>query len=186
MVTLSDFHFFLWGLIVVGLVLVSLGRFRERAFVAVALSVFLIGDLGISGPLKSFFARPRPYQALAGVRVVDKLGVRWSQSSQKGPFRSFPSGHACNTAALATVTSAFYFPWGRLLWIWAFLVGYSRVYGGHHYPTDVIGSWLLGWAYARLLLWIFRHLWVVLGRSLFPTILIDHPDLVAKTRGNNS
>lgn len=62
-------------------------------------------------------------------------------------FASFPSGHASLLAAtVAVLLSAF----GRRLWLWgalpalALLVAFSRVYVGHHYPSDVLAGLVLG------------------------------------------
>jgi undecaprenyl-diphosphatase len=178
MVALSDFDLFLLGLLILALGLLWLGGFRERAFVVVAVTVFVVGDTLIVGPLKRVVSRPRPYQALSGVRVVDSLGVRYPEPTAQGaPFGSFPSGHACNTAAFATVGRAFYGRAGWLLWVWAGLVGYSRVYGGHHYPSDVLGSWVIGWAYGRLFLSLFRWLWTRAGPRFFPKVFSQNPGL---------
>lgn len=70
--------------------------------------------------------------------------------------RSFPSAHAANSAALATVTSLAYPPLAPFAVIIAFLVGFSRVYLGVHYPLDVLTGWGIG-AAAGLMIWvIFR------------------------------
>lgn len=68
---------------------------------------------------------------------------------------SFPSGHAASTFGAALAVSRMW-PAARALW-WsiALLIGYSRVYLGHHYPLDVAGGALLGVAIA----W-----WVLGGR----------------------
>ncbi len=73
---------------------------------------------------------------------------------------SFPSGHTLTSIAFygmcAIVASWFIAGWGR----WAIalvsillilLVGYSRIYLGVHYPSDVLGSALLGAAWLTTL-----------------------------------
>ncbi len=59
--------------------------------------------------------------------------------------RSFPSSHAASMATLATVFFAF--TQGRRRWLWYLIplvIGYSRIYLGYHYPSDVAGGWLWG------------------------------------------
>jgi membrane-associated phospholipid phosphatase len=58
--------------------------------------------------------------------------------------RSFPSAHAANSAAIATVLSLAYPPVTLPAAVLSFLVGASRLYGGVHYPSDVAAGWVLG------------------------------------------
>jgi undecaprenyl-diphosphatase len=57
---------------------------------------------------------------------------------------SFPSGHTAAAFAMATLVS-FHFPILTLpVIIWALLVGFSRIYLGVHYPTDILAGIVIG------------------------------------------
>jgi membrane-associated phospholipid phosphatase len=68
---------------------------------------------------------------------------------------SFPSNHAANTMALAVV--CWQFTKSRKKWLWFIipaLIGYTRIYLGYHYPSDVLGGWIIG----AFLAWLFMRL----------------------------
>ena len=101
--------------------------------------VYAVVAFGLNTLLKISLHRARP----RGL-IIKTLGLR---------SYSFPSGHAFGTVifyGLFAYLDIKYLnhPWSyfiALLIIMAlFLVGVSRVYLGTHYPTDVVGGWLLG------------------------------------------
>jgi undecaprenyl-diphosphatase len=115
-----------------------------------ALVVFLSIGSGqiLSTALKLFFERPRP-------DLVPHATVVYTSS--------FPSGHSTMSAIVYLTLGAllarvearrreriFLVSFGALL---TFLVGTSRVYLGVHWPTDVLGGWTIGAAWA-LLWWL--------------------------------
>ena len=120
-----------------------------------------LGAMAASALLKRVWLRPRPPGDL-----IEVVG-----DSPEG--YSFPSGHTL----LYVSFFGFLFYWtytfvrpGRLrtALLWTFgvligLVGLSRVYLGHHWPSDVLASYALGFAWLLVLIqWYAR---VRLGRG---------------------
>lgn len=95
-----------------------------------------LGDALIFNPLKHQIARPRPAAVLTDVRTL---------ASGAAGGKSFPSSHTANAFLVAAVLAGM-FPGRRTAFLAvAAVIGFSRIYVGVHYPSDVVGSGLLGW-----------------------------------------
>lgn len=96
--------------------------------------------------LKFMIQRPRPFHILMTIHELGPAGG-WS----------FPSGHTCDAFFLATVL-ALTFPSCKkmifMVYFWAILVGFSRIYLGAHYLSDVLGGIGIGSVMALLAYWL--------------------------------
>jgi undecaprenyl-diphosphatase len=84
--------------------------------------------------LKRKIRRNRPFETIHGIRN------RVVPSDQF----SFPSGHTAAACIIATLL-AYFFPATAIpAFLWASLVGLSRVYLGVHYPSDILAGAVIG------------------------------------------
>ena len=180
---------FLSGGAVIALVF---GNFQWRVMLlAMALSAG-ISDGVVCKNLKRIAARPRPHQVLAGIRTVDlakatprilaatkPLQIKVSAPEQpavKG--NSFPSSHAANMFAMATVFFLFHRRWGGVALGLASLVAFSRMYVGVHWPSDVFAGSLIGVACGWLVVWLLCLAWRQYGERFLPNLHANHPELI--------
>lgn len=132
----------------VPIVLVALLVARKRGnalFWAVALG----GTGALNQAAKLFFRRARP--------------ELWTSLAPEHTY-SFPSGHAMGSMGLVAALAVLAWPtrwrWWAIVVGGAFtlLVGFSRVYLGVHYPSDVVAGW------AAALAWVLGLSLVAYGR----------------------
>ncbi|MFV0350645.1 MAG: phosphatase PAP2 family protein [Halodesulfovibrio sp.] len=109
-------------------------------------------------PIKKEFKRVRPLNAMASVHFVED--GEWRQrpadfTPVKTKGQSYVSAHAANSMAAAGMAALLWnrMPLMRLLWLLPFAIGYSRLYLGKHYPSDVMGGWLVG-AAVLMVVWL--------------------------------
>jgi undecaprenyl-diphosphatase len=138
----------LGGATVLGLVVAVVVGFlllQGRRRTALAVAITSISGEVINAAMKHVFNRPRP-------DVVPHLREVFTTS--------FPSGHAMESAIVYLTLGAMLMRIARrratklyvlaVAMLLTIVVGVSRVWLGVHYPTDVIGGWMIGFVWASI------------------------------------
>lgn len=132
-------------------ILIALGLTAAAGFLltrhkneALFLALVMVGSLIVELSLKTAFQRERPETTFFGTTAPRSY--------------SFPSGHALHATAffgtLALLGSGHIRRRSRRIALWcaagalAFAIGFSRVYLGVHYPSDVLAGFAAGAAWA--------------------------------------
>jgi membrane-associated phospholipid phosphatase len=128
----------------------------------VRLAVVFLTSTYVNDGLKSLFAHPRPFELDPTVKLHEAGGY------------GLPSGHS-QSAVIAWGTIAAEF---RKRWLWIVavtlmvLIGFSRIYLGVHFPTDVLGGWAVGVGSLMLYLTVGPHVEAWLKGSEISTQLL--------------
>ncbi|WP_304609503.1 phosphatase PAP2 family protein [Mucilaginibacter sp. FT3.2] len=119
------------GLMVGGIIGNDKAMRQNAAYVAGSTLI----SVGFTELIKHLVKRPRPFIQNINITPVYRPGQY-----------SFPSGHTSSSFATATALSIAYPKWYVIApaYLWAGATGYSRMYLGVHYPSDVASGAVLG------------------------------------------
>ena len=123
----------------------------KRGRIAILVLIFAAGasDAICAQIIKPLVGRLRPsHEFIEFINLLVPKGGKWS----------FPSNHAANSFAFATVLSYVFDHKKSVLFTTASIIAFSRVYVGVHYPLDIILGAIIGY----ILSWIILSIWVII------------------------
>lgn len=135
------------GATLITLLIIGLFIYKREYLRAFGLFACVAGAALLNVVLKSVFERARP--------------DLWERLVNEASY-SFPSGHAMASAAIGIgLTVALWnsrWRWWALAasTIYIVFVGYSRLYLGVHYPTDILAGWLTSGAWVMAVTLLIR------------------------------
>jgi undecaprenyl-diphosphatase len=188
---ISDVEIWKPLLILVGISVLIFGGFKGRAFIICLALALVIADYFLVSTLKTAIDRRRPKQ-VQKVRMVQlerthprfltlfkKPTIRYSDETDRnksGP--SFPSGHVTDNVIIGTMCVLFFRRWGWLYFILAAAIGWSRIYLGAHWPSDVAGTAFMAVGEAFLVAALAEFLWKRFAPRRAPGLFARHPRLI--------
>jgi membrane-associated phospholipid phosphatase len=151
-------------------------------YLGIRVGIIFLLSVYVNNGVKEIFHQPRPFDLIPEIQKVHASGY------------GFPSNHA--QSSLVVWGSIAY--WKKQTWIrilsvlLIFLIGFSRIYLGVHFPTDILGGWLVGGFILGLSYFIFlkikldfieeNMIFKIIGITLFPLVLLQiqsSPDIIS-------
>ncbi|MDE6521190.1 MAG: phosphatase PAP2 family protein [Muribaculaceae bacterium] len=135
-------------------------KYAIMTLIAVILAI-VMADQFCASFIRPIVARPRPcnpespiVEAITIVKNIHPGGYSW------------PSCHAANTFALATLLSCVMRSrkFTLMMFGWAIIVSYSRLYCGVHYPLDILCGAAFGCIFGYLALVIVYQLYIIIPK----------------------
>lgn len=139
------------------------------ALIFIAITITLCDQIA-SGIIKHAVERLRPS------RTEELMSIVHTVNGYIGGKYGFVSSHAANSFGVAMLLSLLIkdkvFTW--LMFAWALILSYSRIYLGVHFPGDILGGFVVGFVVVAVLYKIYRKLLTTKAR-LYITIDVPTP-----------
>jgi Membrane-associated phospholipid phosphatase len=142
---------FTWVPLYISVLYVLIKHWKKQAvWMVIALILcIVISDQVSSGLIKQLVQRPRPSHNESLNALIHLV------NNYSGGMYGFVSSHAANSIGFALLSGLLFKQklYTYVLFLWAVVTAYSRIYLGVHYPLDVLGGAVVGVMAALLCYW---------------------------------
>jgi undecaprenyl-diphosphatase len=127
---------------------------KNSVFILILIGLSIAFSDQLSVLIKNLVERPRPSNDPAIGNLVHLV------NNYRGGSFGFFSSHASNTFTVALITGLLFKnrAFSILIFTWAVIVSYTRIYLGLHYPGDILTGWLwgalVGFGFYKIILWV--------------------------------
>lgn len=141
---------------IIYVLIVNYGKKSIWIILGIILTVALADQIA-SGLIKNTVQRLRPSHN------PDFEGIVHLVDNYRSGRYGFVSSHAANSFGIALLSTLFLRNklFSLVIFFWAILTSYSRMYLGVHYPLDIIGGMLVGFFSASLIYMILRKFGII-------------------------
>jgi undecaprenyl-diphosphatase len=143
----------IWVPLYLGVIAFIIRKWKmESIWIILSIIICVVLTDQLTNLTKEFFGRLRPSHEPALQGMVHH--VRGYMGGQFG----FVSGHSSNVFGFALLSSLILKQkiFTPIIFFWAAIVAYSRIYLGVHYPLDILGGMILGMGIALIVYTILR------------------------------
>lgn len=137
---------------IIATVVLLFNKKTRKIGITLAISL-IIGLIVVNIIMKPGIARIRPYDINQSIILL---------TSKMNDY-SFPSGHTLAAFEFATAIFLYNKKWGYISFVFAFLMGFSRLYLYVHFPTDVICGAVLGIIVSIISYYITKYIYKRFG-----------------------
>lgn len=131
--------------------------------------LFIIINFGMTDAISSRVFKPT-FKRLRPCKIEILKPIIHTYGNCYGGKYGFVSSHAANTLGIAILLALFLkkkFWWITIFYPYSFIVSYSRIYLGKHYPLDLLGGWVLALICSLLSFWLFKKTYQSLWKTHF-------------------
>jgi len=129
---------------------------RNSIYILLLIALSIVVSDQFSGLIKNLVERPRPTHDPVLGNIIHNVYNR-------GGAFGFFSAHAANTFTLAIISAKLFKnqAFTIMIFVWAILVSYTRIYIGLHYPGDILTGWiwgfLTGFVIYQVMIWVQKR-----------------------------